>query len=526
VKTGRAAIKLKLGQPNAFSRVVIMRYAFLLIAVVLLCPLPAMGQLASSSLVSSAAARQLGLERMWFTQLNLDRARGRMAGIHLHVSPTKLHTVFQIKHESRRYVFSQRDRNAFHEEIGVEEAKKQADEKVAELKAALEKAGKADAQAPAIETFVVPQITLYATSHRGMVHAIDGETGRTLWTTLAGNPGYPTTAAGANDNFVAVCNGSTLYCMLANDGKITWSQQTIGSPGAGPALSDTHLFVPMVNGQVESFLLENPKQPVKIYKSVGRCMVQPVVSTNSVAWPTDVGNLYVASSHGGGLRFRMQSAEPVTAPPAFLNEKVYAASRDGYVFCLGERKGNILWRFTTGDTISKSPIGLINTVYVVSDHDVMFAMDADSPVERWVASGISSYVAGNDKRLYCLDVRGNLTVLDAASGSRLGSLPTAQCDVPINNYQTDRIYLATSTGVIQALRETDLPFPLVHFQLEPQQKVVKGQLKEQGEKSEQKESPKNTDPFADPFNPGAAKPAAPTAAPPAAAGADPFAPSP
>src|SRR4051794_18373787 len=112
-----------------------MRYVLVAIVLALVAPLSASGQLASSSLVSSAAARQLGLERMWFTQLNLDRARGRMAGVHLHVSPTKLHTVFQIKHDGRRYVFSQRDRNAFREEIGVEEAKKQADEKAAEIKA-------------------------------------------------------------------------------------------------------------------------------------------------------------------------------------------------------------------------------------------------------------------------------------------------------------------------------------------------------------------------------------------------------
>src|SRR5206468_3308117 len=138
-------------------------------------------------------------ERMWFTQLSLDRARGRMSAIHLHVSPTKLHTVFQVKHEGRRYVFSQRDRDAFKQEIGIEEAKKQAEEKAAAIKQEQEKAGKADAEAPVVEAFVVPQITLYATSQRGMVHAIDGETGRTLWTTLAGNPDFPTTAAGAND---------------------------------------------------------------------------------------------------------------------------------------------------------------------------------------------------------------------------------------------------------------------------------------------------------------------------------------
>ncbi len=369
---------------------------FVVLAVLLLLPGLAHAQSGAASLVAPAWARQAGLERMWFTQFSLDRGRGRIAGLSMHVSAIQSHTVFQVTHDGRRHVFSQRDRDAFGKEIGIEGAKQLAEEKVAEIKKALADAGKPDAPALEIETFVVPKITLYASSHRGSVHALDGETGRTLWTTTVGNSLYPTTAPAANERFVSVCNGSTIYVMRATDGSVVWNKPAVGSPGAGPALSEDLLFVPMVSGQVESLLLEDPKYPVKVYKSFGRTMVQPAVSSNSVAWPTDSGNLYVSLANAPGMRFRMQATDSINAAPAFLGpDKLFVTSLDGYLYCLHERRGNIIWRFTTGERIEHSPIALGDAAYAISKRGNLYAIYIPTGNERWVFGGIQSYLAGS-----------------------------------------------------------------------------------------------------------------------------------
>jgi outer membrane protein assembly factor BamB len=503
-----------------------MRRIFPLI-LLLVCPALANAQL-GPGLVSPDAARQAGLERMWFTQLSLDRGRGRVSGMYMHVSPIQAHTVFQVKHDGKRYVFSERDRDAFRKEIGVETAKLQADEKAAEIKKALEEAGNV-APAPAVETYVVPKITLYASSERGMVHALDAETGRTLWATSVGNALYPTTAPAANDKHVGVCNGSTLYVMLAENGSVVWTRPAIGVPGAGPALTEEYIFIPMVNGQVESFLLDDPKRPVSVYKSFGRTMVQPVVSSNSVAWPTDTGNLYVSYAHGPGLRYRMKASDAINSPPALLDDRVFVTSIDGYIYCLDEKKGHIHWRYTTGEPIVNSPVALGKMVFAISQRGNMYAIDVPSGAERWVAAGIKSYAAGNEKRLYCVDVRGDLVVLDNATGTRLGAIANVPNDIPIVNTQTDRIVLASGTGLVQCFREANLPFPVVHYHIEPQKKTAKPVPKAPGQKTDENAPPKEVDPFApgarpatpaagDPFaEPPAAKPAAPRP------GGDPFA---
>lgn len=537
-----------------------MRRAFVFIVLALAAwPGMAVAQSTGSALISTEAARQLGLERMWFTQINLDRGRARLAGLHQHVSPTQAHTVFQITFDGKRYVFSQLDRDAFGKEIGVEGAKLKADEKLAQIKLELEVAAKAAAEKvagaaakdaaaeaapgeapavaaaaavevtlPTIETFVVPRITLYATSQTGALHAIDGETGKTRWSIGVGSARYPTTAASANDKYVGVVNGSSLYIVLAEDGSTVWNRHVVGAPGAGPALTDEYAYVPMLTGTVESYLLEDPKRPLAVFRSYGRTMIQPVVSINSVAWPTDRGNLYVALAHEPGLRFRVEAKDSIDSAPAFLPpDRIFATSLDGYIYCVHERRGNILWRFTTGEPIRHSPVALNDAVYAITSRGNMYAIGAFDGQERWLTSGIRSYVAGNANRLYVMDTRGNLTVLDAASGARIGALPAQGIDHPHMNVQTDRLVLATSTGLVQCLRQANLPWPVVVNEGEvaravlPQKTPTPTPTPKPGDGGEP--MPPVADPFgADPFG----APAKPAAAPMPAAAAepDPFAP--
>jgi outer membrane protein assembly factor BamB len=500
------------------------RFLHAAIASFLLYPALAAGQVSPSGLISPEAARQFGLERMWFTHLHVDRTRGRIAGLDMHVSDTQAHTVFQITHDGQRYVFSQRDRDAFGKEIGVQGAKLLADEKLKSIAEDLKLAGKMD-PLPEIKTFVVPKITLYSSSERGTIHSLDGETGRTNWSHTVGRPIHPTTAPSGSDKYVGVCNGSTLYIMLAEDGSLVWSRTCVGSPGAGPALTDDVVFVPMISGQVESLMIEDPKRPVAIYKSFGRAMVQPVVSFNSVAWPTDGGSLYVGFAREQGMRFRMQAKDAINSAPAFLPpDRIFATSLDGYLYCVNEQRGHVMFRFTTGEPISHSPVALGGSVYVITDRGNMFSIGATDGQEQWVQSGIKSYVAGNDKRLYCMGVGGTLTILDSATGSRIGAIAIGQLDLPFVNAETDRIILAASTGLVQCFREIGQPWPVAHHRTDAVPKPI-GPV---ATPTPQPPAAGGAAPLPvgpDPFDPFAPKPATPPggATPPAGTEPDPFA---
>ena len=478
-----------------------------LVGAIVLLPVVASAQVSGSGLLDTTALHANGLERMWFTQLDVNRARGRIVGLSQFVSPTRFHTVFEFIHQGKRYTFSERDLNAFGEMIGVEAARLKAETALAALKAELIAAGQTDPTLPPIESHQIPEITLAATTDRGMLQVFDGETGKTRWSLLVGSPQHPTTEPAISDEFIAVCNGSMLYVYKAADGQLAWQKQVVGAVGAGPAITDSLIYVPMINGSMETYVVDNPRRP-RVFRAFGRTVVQPVASGESVAWPTDQGKLYVGHARGGTLKYRVEARDSMVSAPTFmLPDKIIATSLDGYVYCIEENLGQILWRFTTGDPISQSPLVVGEQVYAVTEAGELYAISATDGSELWLTTGIRRLLAGNPERIYVADMTGNLVIIDAKSGARLGNVATTGLDLKFTNVLTDRLLLGTRTGLVQCIREHGLVYPVAH-QLQPAPATQPAAQPKAGPAAPEK-------PMADPF-------ADPGAADPFGGGADPF----
>jgi hypothetical protein len=188
--------------------------------------------------------------------------------------------------------------------------------------------------------------------------------------------------------------------------------------------------------------------------------------------------------------------------------------------------------------MTHSPIALGDMVYAITDRGNMYAINVEDATEKWLIGGIKKYLSGNENRLYCIDLAGNLAILDAKSGGLIGTLPMRSLDLHVMNIQTDRILIGSSTGMLQCLRETGNYWPVVHFGAVGAKKKKPTQPVRGGAKpADDGGKPAGADPFAappagaDPFAPpagGAADPFAPPAAAPMPMGAapDPFAPPP
>ena len=202
-----------------------------------------------AELVTQSEAQQLGMERAWFTRTAINSAVGQIEHITQHISSKQSYTVFELSYDVGKQVFSERDLDRLGQPLGVEGARKLARLRREELEE-LE-------MNPSVSERTVPVITLYVTTNRGIVQALDGETGQTNWISVVGRPGQELPAAGANDDFVATLNGSTLYLLNSADGKIIWQKRIKGAAAAGPVLSDQLLFLPMIDGKVEVHNLDD-----------------------------------------------------------------------------------------------------------------------------------------------------------------------------------------------------------------------------------------------------------------------------
>lgn len=487
-----------------------------------------LGQVSNRGLISPEALAPLGLQMAWSTQIEVDRGSDRVVGVTQHVSAAELQTIYEFTFNNKLYSISERDRDAFGVTLGPDGAKKKADQVWAQIKLEHEFRGLPAPQPPQMIQRILPEVTLLATTARGMVHSIDGNTGKTRWATSVGHNRYPTTTAGGSDKYVAVINGSTLYVLRASDGTFAWSRPIGGVSTAGPAVSNELIFVPRINGAVELYKVEDHKRPAAVYKALGSILVPPVTSYNSVAWPTDKGHLYVGFANQQTVRFRVEAKDGIISQPFFSPAgRVLATSLDGYIYCIDEVRGDLLWRFTTGEPIDISPVAIDDTVYAITREHNLYAVNLFEPNTQdpkkkgWVVSGVGGFLSGSDNRLYCTDVTGNLIVLDSHSGAQLGMLPTSTMTLKIPNLLTDRIFLGQTTGLLQCIRQSDLKYPLVHYNTEPGKKRPTAGPKPGPAQPMPMPMPMGApvDPFADPA------PAAPMPMPmPMAPAVDPFAP--
>jgi len=304
--------------------------------------------------------------------------------------------------------------------------------------------------------------TLFVQTNGAVVHAIDTESGRTLWAHMIGKARNPSMAAAANDKYVAVINGLKLFLLDRERGRPIWNRRVGGVAGAGPALTETHVYVPMINGRMEAYELEDERQPPWIFQSSGRALTQPTVTKDSVAWPTDRGHMYVSRTNNPGLRFRFEAFDTMSAAPAYKRPYLICAGFDGYVNAVHERNGDVLWDFSTGDPISQPPVVIGNNVYVIPQTEGIFCISSRSGQRRWWTPGAKTFLAGSKKRVYVTDRLRRMMILDVKTGGRIDTMSTHGADFLVTNRQTDRIFLGTKTGVFQCLHETGQKKPIDH----------------------------------------------------------------
>lgn len=524
-----------------------------------LCAIGALHAQSVRGIVSPEDLDRFGLERKWHTQIQVDRARSRLTYLTQHISPTRAVTLYEVHYNGDILEFSEKLTDTFGDVIGKDKAKELALAKVEELKVdhqaavANAKEGETPPEEPRWETRVVPEITLYAVTDSALLQSLDGETGRTKWAKIIGNPAYPTYAAAANDEVVVCVNGSTLFVLDSEDGKEIYRRTTDGVPGASPAISDLYAHIPMVGGMMESYNLAEKYDDIRYYRAFGRNLSRPLTTTSSLAWTTDRGHMYVGHADKTGIRFRLDANDSIVSSPAFLPPNmIVATSADGFCYCVQEFKGDILWRFSTGQPISEgpAPIAKDDAVYVVTDENVMYKINTKEREDRihsssgdpilvgehvWAKSGIYSFLGASEKRVYAIGASGRLTILDAKTGGRIGMLPFEGLDIKMRNVQTDRMFVGSSTGFIQCLHEKGNKYPVIHTGVD--EDLTPAQEVKQADPAEPKAGG-GDDPFApkgggdDPFAPkgGGDDPFAPKGGgddpfAPAGGGDDPFAPA-
>lgn len=468
------------------------KLCLLLCALLSLVVSPLYGQRYSRGLIPQVLAERNGLHRAWFTQVRLNPARGRISAVSTHISSTQALNAFEVVDELGSQVITERHLNAFGEPMGRDQAEQRAKELAEKLKSR----GR-DAK---VVSIVSPEITLYVTTDRGVIQAIDGENGETKWTAIVPEPELVTLPATASDQYVATVNGNNVILLSATDGKLLWSRRVEGgAPGGGCVIVGDYVFVPTLGGVVEGYQLEDSHAAPLIHKSYGAIFTRPISGSDHVLWATAKGHVNVAGVKESGVSFRIETNSEVMESPAYAApNRVLAATEAGFVYCASESNSKLLWRYSASEPLMSAPVVVGDQVYVTSTSG-MHAIDLSSGTRRWKTMVARNFLAADDVSVFATDRVGRLIMLNRETGSQTGVLDVPEMDLQIANRLTDRVYIGMRSGLIQCLRRTGRAWPMIHVGIEEEKPAEAQEEKPAAEPMPKADNPFGAAPAGNPF---------------------------
>ena len=318
-----------------------------------------------------------------------------------------------------------------------------------------------------LEPFSQQLTYLVTLTSDGIVEAIDAESGAILWKAEAGDSRLPMFGPGVSDENVVITNGNMLYVFELATGDLLNTRKLVSTPTGSPTAIPGKAIVPSIDGRLVSYDIKNPNIPPFVLRTgtENRLGVVSSADRNFLSWPMNT-RLFVAKAlakvdKSPILWNSIEMGEPIADLPITVQDGFVFCGRNGTVIhCSTERNDSILWRARLAVPVSKSPIANRNFVFVVSDSEMLFALDLTNGAEVWdsPAINVKDLVAIGIEHIYVTNSAKKLVALDISTG-RESSRSSILAPTVLPNTVSDRLFFVNSSGQLTSLREINAPFP-------------------------------------------------------------------
>nr|MDO8115205.1 PQQ-binding-like beta-propeller repeat protein [Candidatus Sigynarchaeota archaeon] len=164
--------------------------------------------------------------------------------------------------------------------------------------------------------------------------------------------------------------------------------------------------------------------------------------------------------NGMGALWTYSTGSMVWSSPAVTGGRVYVGSQDDKVYCLNATTGEFIWSYTTGGDVDSSPAVVNGRVYVGSQDFKIYCLDATTGNLVWsytTGGGVDSSPAVANGRVYVGCDNAKLWCLNATTGEifwnyTIGSLWQRALSSPA--VAAGRVYMGSSDNNIYCLNAT------------------------------------------------------------------------
>ncbi|NQV25381.1 MAG: PQQ-like beta-propeller repeat protein [Rhodopirellula sp.] len=328
-----------------------------------------------------------------------------------------------------------------------------------------------------VRYMVLDEQSLYIQSSGGIITAFDSETGQKRWAVQLGRHNLPSQACVSNEDKVFAIVGTTVYALDKIDGELIWKLTLPNSASTSPSVDSRRLYYGTLDGSVYAYDLKKIEElhndsllpqwsNVALlwrFKSAGEVTSQAISNDLTLNFASRDKSLYALNAADRKLQWQFETDSPVSAPLGHSPGFVYLASEDFNVFCIKQDTGSVRWQFVAGLPIRKEVRVIGDNVYVFPHLGGVYCISRVTGKRRWKQPYMEDFVGATKNLVFLSDNLGQIAVLASKDGAPIGSLPLKDFSVRYGNELTDRLYVATESGLVVCIREQDKEFPTYHM---------------------------------------------------------------
>lgn len=195
------------------------------------------------------------------------------------------------------------------------------------------------------------------------------------------------------------------------------------------------------------------------FKTEGAVRSTPAIFQNKIYFGSGDGYLYCLDEYSGNLLWKYRTEGSVTSSPVISNNKIYFSSKDGFLYCVHASDGKQQWKFSLGEDLfyrwefdyyMSSPAILDGVVYIGSGDGNLYAVNSENGKFLWkyfTGARIRSTPAIADGVLYFGDFAGKLYALNLKTQKPKWIFETDGLKIRIEDFVFDRAALISSPTI-------------------------------------------------------------------------------